>query len=130
VAAIEADSDPVLKAIAKKIKHWNPFDDSQASPFFSPTWMFGIDKGFDVVIGNPPYVQLQKDSGRLAKMFENEGYKTFERTGDIYSLFYEHGCNILIKKEYYVLLPPTNGCGRGMAKALENILLKILILFY
>jgi methylase of polypeptide subunit release factors len=55
VAAIEADSDPVLKAIAQKIKHWNPFDDSQPSPFFSPTWMFGIDKGFDVIIGNPPY---------------------------------------------------------------------------
>ncbi|MBX7182103.1 MAG: hypothetical protein K1X82_08325, partial [Bacteroidia bacterium] len=55
VADIEADSDPILKTIAQKIKHWNPFDDSQPSPFFSPTWMFGIEKGFDVVIGNPPY---------------------------------------------------------------------------
>jgi adenine-specific DNA-methyltransferase len=57
---IEAAHDPILKQIAQKIKHWNPFDDSQPSLFFSPTWMFGIDKGFDVVIGNPPYVQMQK----------------------------------------------------------------------
>lgn len=60
VANIEADSEPVLKQIAEKIKHWNPFDDSTPSSFFSPTWMFGIDKGFDVVIGNPPYIQLSK----------------------------------------------------------------------
>lgn len=60
VKEIDEQSEPVLKAIAQKIKHWNPFDDSQPSPFFSPTWMFGIDKGFDVVIGNPPYIQLSK----------------------------------------------------------------------
>ncbi|MDR4509181.1 MAG: BREX-1 system adenine-specific DNA-methyltransferase PglX [Candidatus Brocadiaceae bacterium] len=30
--------------------------------------------GFDVVIANPPYVQLQKDDGRLANMFKNCNY--------------------------------------------------------
>ncbi|MBV6420168.1 MAG: hypothetical protein DAHOPDDO_01396 [Ignavibacteriaceae bacterium] len=57
--------------------------------------VFTEKNGFDIVIGNPPYVQLQKEGGRLAKMFENEGYKTFERTGDIYSLFYEKGTELL-----------------------------------
>ena len=47
--------------------------------------------GFDLVIGNPPYVQLQRESGKLAKQLEILGYETFERTGDIYSLFYELG---------------------------------------
>lgn len=50
--------------------------------------------GFDVVIGNPPYVQLQKmgvESEGLHKM----GFETFARTGDIYSLFYELGYRIL-----------------------------------
>lgn len=51
--------------------------------------------GFDIVIGNPPYVQLQKNNGLLAKTFENQGYQTFERTGDIYSLFYEKGIQLL-----------------------------------
>jgi len=60
VTDIEAAHDPILKQISQKIKHWNPFDDSQASPFFSPTWMFGIYGGLDVVIGNPPYRQLHK----------------------------------------------------------------------
>lgn len=72
VTAIEADSEPVLIQISQKIKHWDPFDDSQASTFFSPTWMFGIDNGFDVVIGNPPYGIDFNDSDKayLKKRFE------------------------------------------------------------
>ena len=51
--------------------------------------------GFDIVIGNPPYIQLQKNSGKLAKEYEKQGFLTFERTGDIYSLFYEKGIQLL-----------------------------------
>ena len=52
--------------------------------------------GFDVIIGNPPYIQLQKlreDSDIL----EKRGFETFAKTGDIYSLFYEQGFNVLKK---------------------------------
>jgi hypothetical protein len=51
--------------------------------------------GFDIVIGNPPYIQLQKDGGRLSKDFEDLAFQTFERTGDIYSIFYEKGILLL-----------------------------------
>jgi adenine-specific DNA-methyltransferase len=51
--------------------------------------------GFDIVIGNPPYIQLQKDGGYLAKMFEYSNFETYEKTGDIYSLFYEKGIQLL-----------------------------------
>ncbi|WP_312322465.1 Eco57I restriction-modification methylase domain-containing protein, partial [Soonwooa sp.] len=53
--------------------------------------------GFDVIIGNPPYIQLQK-MGADSAVLEKIGYKTFARTGDIYSLFYELGYNILQSK--------------------------------
>lgn len=52
-------------------------------------------KGFDIVIGNPPYIQLQSNSGLLAKLYEGCHYKTFTRTGEIYSLFYERGWQLL-----------------------------------
>ncbi len=53
------------------------------------------DGGFDIVVANPPYVQLQRDGGRLANLYKNAGYSTFVRSGDIYQLFYERGCQIL-----------------------------------
>ncbi|MBC2744854.1 MAG: class I SAM-dependent DNA methyltransferase [Desulfosarcina sp.] len=52
--------------------------------------------GFDVVIGNPPYVQIQKFSGQqIQKDWEKQKYLTFAKTGDIYCLFYEKGHQIL-----------------------------------
>ncbi len=80
---------------AKQLARWNPYDQNVSSPFFDPEWMFGLADGFDVIIGNPPYIQLQNDSGRLAKLFQDCGYRTFARMGDIYSLFYERGWQLL-----------------------------------
>ena len=53
------------------------------------------DGGFDVVIGNPPYIQLQSNGGALSEQLHDKGYKTFAKTGDIYSLFYEKGWQVL-----------------------------------
>jgi type I restriction-modification system DNA methylase subunit len=62
---------------------------------FLPVYM---ETGFDIVIGNPPYVQLQKAVGanrKYADLYKNQNYKTFDRTGDIYCLFYEKGITLL-----------------------------------
>jgi len=123
VTDIEAAHEPVLKQIAKKIKHWNPFDDSKASSFFSPTWMFGIDKGFDVVIGNPPYVQMQKDGGKLAKLFKDYDYTTYERTGDIYALFYEFGFNVLKQNGVHVFITSSQWLKASYGKSLRKLFL-------
>ena len=45
--------------------------------------------GFDIVIGNPPYIQLQANGSLLATRYAEAGYSTFDKRGDIYSLFYE-----------------------------------------
>ena len=76
---------------------WDPFG-TESSSWFDPEWMFGIKDGFDIVIANPPYIQLQKAvnaTQKYADLYKNEGYKTFERTGDIYCLFYEKGIQLL-----------------------------------
>lgn len=65
--------------------------------YFSEVWHH--KGGFDVVIGNPPYVQIQKFSGQQEqKEWEKQKYETFAKTGDIYCLFYEKGHRILRKQ--------------------------------
>lgn len=83
--------------IYEKLLEFSPFEDKSCT-WFDAWWMFGVKDGFDIVIGNPPYVQLQKDGGKLAKLYQPIKYETFERTGDIYSLFYEKGVQLLKPK--------------------------------
>lgn len=83
-------------AFTHLIVDWNPFDDSKAAPFFSPDWMFGVTEGFDICIGNPPYIQIQSFSGMpQQKAWEAQKYATFAKIGDVYCLFYERGFNLL-----------------------------------
>lgn len=58
--------------------------------------VFHEKKGFDVVLGNPPYVALQKNGGELRKLYRDAGFTTFAPTGDVYQLFYERGCQLLV----------------------------------
>ena len=95
LASLLADDDNCAPEDAKQLAAWNPYDQNAGSPFFDPEWMFGVADGFDIVIGNPPYIQLQNNSGELAKLYEHCGYSTFARTGDIYCLFYERGWQLL-----------------------------------
>jgi len=89
--------EPAIE-IAKKIVEFNPYDQNRSNSWFDPEWMFGIKDGFDIVIGNPPYIQLQNalnDKIKYADLYKDQNYETFDRTGDIYCLFYERGIELL-----------------------------------
>lgn len=76
---------------------WNPYDHHSVADFFDPLTMFGpeLEAGFDVVIGNPPYVQIQKFSAEHKLGWQEQGYSTYAATGDVYCLFYERGVRLL-----------------------------------
>ncbi|MBO7144399.1 MAG: Eco57I restriction-modification methylase domain-containing protein [Salinivirgaceae bacterium] len=50
--------------------------------------------GFDVVIGNPPYVQLQS-MGAMSDVYAQCGFESYNKSGDLYCLFTERGYNLL-----------------------------------
>ena len=105
---------------AERIARWDPYDQNATTDWFDSEWMFGITKGFDVVIGNPPYIQLQKEGGRLGNLYQDVGFKTFIRTGDIYCLFYEKA-NQLLKNNGHVCFITSNKWMRaGYGKKLRD----------
>ncbi|MCX8034637.1 MAG: Eco57I restriction-modification methylase domain-containing protein, partial [Thermodesulfovibrio sp.] len=93
--ASSLEEDGFSTTASKKISNFDPYDQNASADWFDPEWMFGVKNGFDMVIGNPPYIQLQKNSGALANLYKDKGYETFDRTGDIYTLFYEKGMELL-----------------------------------
>jgi len=114
-------------ALAKQLTSWNPYDQNQSSPFFDPEWMFGlpqIDGGyFDVVIGNPPYIQLQKMK-KEALVLKQQAYETFESTGDLYCLFYEKGVQLLRPKGFETLITSSQWLKAGYGKSLLKFFMR------
>ncbi|TYB95353.1 MAG: N-6 DNA methylase, partial [Kosmotoga sp.] len=88
-----ADKWGLTNDYISKIISWDPFS-YKPSSWFNAKWMFNVES-FDIVIGNPPYIQLQKNHGELADKYKDQEYLSFARTGDIYCLFYERGIQLL-----------------------------------
>ena len=105
---------------AQKIALWDIYDQNATADWFDPEWMFGITKGFDMVIGNPPYIQLQKDGGRLADLYQPCEFDTFVRTGDIYCLFYEKGHKLLNGTGHLCFITSNKWMRAGYGKKLRD----------
>lgn len=82
---------------AKQLAAWNPYDQSApASSFFDAEWMFGVKDGFDVVIGNPPYVRVQNIKYDMIDQLKSL-YKTACKRIDISLCFIEKSKSLLHK---------------------------------
>ncbi|MDD4713650.1 MAG: Eco57I restriction-modification methylase domain-containing protein, partial [Bacteroidales bacterium] len=79
--------------------------------------------GFDVVIGNPPYVRLEsmKDtSEEISKL----NYLTYSRRGDLYCLFIEKGILLLKNGGYISYIIPNKWLQASYGKPLKQLILK------
>lgn len=83
----------------------------------------GNFKGFDLIIGNPPYIrqeELKELKPHLAK-----NYKVYKGTSDIYTYFYELGFNVLKDSGGVLSYITSNKYTRaGYGEALREFLLK------
>ncbi len=75
---------------AKQMAAWNPYDQNAVSPFFDSEWMFGVTDGFDIVIGNPPYISTKGVKEEEKKAYEKE----FGFSDDTYNLFTFKGLSL------------------------------------
>lgn len=93
-------------------------------PLMFPRIFSGLpDSGFDVVLGNPPYIQLQKEELReQTDILQKMGYETFARTGDIYCLFYERGNQMLHDDGYLGYITSNKWMRAGYGENLRRYL--------
>lgn len=79
---------------ARLLANWDPYDQNTSSSFFDKEWMFDITNGFDIVIGNPPYVNVEKLDD-LTKKYLFENYKNCKGRTDLYIAFIEKSLDLL-----------------------------------
>lgn len=72
------DTGFVSQGAAQLLANWDMFDQNASSLFFDSEWMFGVKDGFDIVIGNPPYVVVPVSL-----------YANYEWNNDLYKIFFE-----------------------------------------
>ncbi|EAL4711986.1 class I SAM-dependent DNA methyltransferase [Campylobacter lari] len=114
----------------KKLKklYESIFDLESANPF---EWRFefsevldggGNFQGFDLIIGNPPYIR-QEDIKELKPNFA-KNYKVYKGTSDIYTYFYELGFNVLKQNGVLSFITSNKYTRAGYGEPLREFLLK------
>ncbi|EIY6494874.1 class I SAM-dependent DNA methyltransferase [Campylobacter lari] len=104
------------------------FELESANPF---EWRFefsevldenGNFQGFDLIIGNPPYIRQEEIKELKPKLVKN--YKVYKGTSDIYTYFYELGFNILKENSILSYITSNKYTRAGYGEPLREFLLK------
>ena len=92
-------------AEANRIARWDPYNQNDKADFFDPEWMFGITDGFDITIGNPPYVRAdaggedlvlrQKIRELRQEIRDSKQYQTLYEKWDLFIPFIERSYKLL-----------------------------------
>ncbi|MCX6222789.1 MAG: N-6 DNA methylase [Bacteroidia bacterium] len=113
-----------LEDFLSKVDEWNPFDNSHPSSFFSPGWMFGIRNGFDVVIGNPPYVSANNMKFEQRVFFNSYSYyNTLKGKWDLYVAFTERSLKLLRTRGVFTFIVPFGLLNQPFAQHLRTLIL-------
>ena len=108
----------------EQLADWNPFDQNASAPFFDADWMFNIKTGFDVVIGNPPYISISKLSEADRNLFKQQKFKTLENSGDLYCIFYEKGVQLLKNKGLLVYITSNKWMRASYGKSMRQFFIE------
>ena len=117
--------DPVILEQLKKINLAENNKFFLWHTWFSDVFNRNDDKnGFDIIIGNPPYIQLQNNGGELAKLYEDCRFQTFAKTGDIYCLFYEKGWQLLCQQGHLCFITSNKWMRAGYGEKMRGFFAK------
>jgi hypothetical protein len=105
---------------ARLLAGWDPYNQNAHADFFDPEWMFGIESGFDVVIGNPPYSAKQSTEMK----FLTDYYDYVEYKCDPYAFFVELGWKLVKKNAQLTYILPVTWMTNFYYAKLRSLLIK------
>lgn len=103
----------------KLLKTYRPFDSNAVADFFNTRLMFNLE-GFDIVIGNPPYVSADNSDKALKEIYKKQ-YSTAVGKYDLYYLFYQCGIKLLKRDSSLLYITPNKFCAADSAETLRNL---------
>lgn len=114
---------------AQQLKTFDPFVNRYAADFYDSAFMFGVNNGFDAVIGNPPYIHFEKmktDNPEMYKLYReiSPRYKTYAARGDIYTMFYEKALELLKDNGVFAFITSNKWMRAGYGSKLRNYFLE------
>jgi hypothetical protein len=126
IADLLSKNHALEDATAQQLAGWDPYNQNAYSDFFDPEWMFGIESGFDVVIGNPPYIsalEFSKIYGYNTRADLNARYNCARGSYDIFVLFIEKGLKLTAQNGSLVFITPNKYLSANYAVALRELIL-------
>lgn len=108
----------------EQLKTFDPFNNVSSATFYDSEFMFGISEGFDIVVGNPPYIHLEDLNEEERTFYGNLNYETYASKGDMYTLFYELGVNLLKESGILSYISSNKWMKTGYGKKLRNYFIK------
>lgn len=92
---------------AQQIISFDPYDQNNSTTWFDAEWMFGLDRGFDIIIGNPPYISIRtKEFDESLKVYFKKHYSLAVGQFDVFVLFIEKSKRILNKNGILSFIVP------------------------
>ena len=118
------------KENARLLSTWEPYDKNRSAEFFDAEWMFGIKDGFDVVIGNPPYISAPSQiankglNEQRQKLIDSGRFKSLYQKWDIYIVFMEFGLEQLKQSGIFSMIVPYPLTNQLYAKMLRKMIVE------